>query len=555
MQFPKDLSLYPKCYEKMIWMFSGWKTHKCYAEYGIDGSLCSFRRYLSVVENHCPPLPSESVSYKLVETDTIAKIMLHMGILADPNINFGQRSSSGGPLGELLQWTDLIACLFLLGHNLYISTDKATLLQHVDLFPVGSPCPNDRQGVDLIITDIVGLRSFNSRKDFIMQHKCRIRLLDSFGTHVEFNYKSYFNAHQGDLGMKGKSRNPWGGNELKLLQYWTFFPHTPDNDFLGFAIHKSNTKPMFERNSRGRPVSLIYGKEKYMWSGSEAVINILKNLTEVHATVADAKDSSGMFSNVINHGFLNGSAVAALMKSSNIFFGLGFPLEGPAPLEAIAHGAVFINPKFIPPKSRRNTMFLHEKPTLREFTSQSPYLERFGKPHVYTVDFSNTSALENALMQAIKEKPDPFVPEEYTPEGMLIRVHVLISRDLCSNTSVWPPIHAFLPKLGVPDMSCEDVCHGSNFVCEPSFFSLINSATLMERTSISMMVFFSIAGCSPFQLANSTEPYAPFKCSLQSNTLMFSCASRPPAGRGVVRICPCRDYLLEQVAFCRNCVS
>uniref|UniRef100_A0A0K0D5L7 ANK_REP_REGION domain-containing protein n=1 Tax=Angiostrongylus cantonensis TaxID=6313 RepID=A0A0K0D5L7_ANGCA len=48
------------------------------------------------------------------------------------------------------------------------------------------------------------------------------------------------------------------------------------------------------------------------------------------------------------------------------------------------------------------------------------------------------------------------------------------------------------------------------------------------------MVFFSIAGCSPFQLANSTEPYAPFKCSLQSNTLMFSCASRPPAGRGVV---------------------
>ncbi|VDM55885.1 unnamed protein product [Angiostrongylus costaricensis] len=476
MQFPKDMSLYPKCYEKMIWMFSGWKTHKCYAEYGIDGSLCSFRRYLSVVENHCPPLPSESVSYKLVETDTIAKVMLHMGVLADPNINFGQRSNSGGPLGELLQWTDLIACLFL----------------HVDLFPVGSPCPNNRQGVDLIITDIVGLRSFNSRKDFIVQHKCRIRLLDSFGTHVEFNYKSYFNAHQSDLGMQGKSRNPWGGNELKLLQYWTFFPHTPDNDFLGFAIHKSNTKPMFERNSRGRPVSLIYGKEKYMWSGSEAVIDILKNLTEVHATVADAKDSSGMFSNVTNHGFLNGSAIAALMKSSNIFFGLGFPLEGPAPLEAIAYGAVFINPKFNPPKSRRNMMFLHEKPTLREFTSQLPYLERFGKPHVYTVDFSNTSALKNAIMQAIKEKPDPFVPEEYTPEGI---------------------------------------------------------------TFVSMMVFFSIAGCSPLQLVNSTEPYAPFKCSLQSNPLMFSCASRPPTGRGVVRICPCRDYLLEQVAFCRNCVS
>ncbi|KAJ1360741.1 mannosyl (alpha-1,6-)-glycoprotein beta-1,6-N-acetyl-glucosaminyltransferase [Parelaphostrongylus tenuis] len=73
MQFPKDMSLYPKCYEKMIWMFSGWKTHKCYADYGIDGTLCSFRRYLSLVENHCPPLPFESVSYRLVEAAQIAE--------------------------------------------------------------------------------------------------------------------------------------------------------------------------------------------------------------------------------------------------------------------------------------------------------------------------------------------------------------------------------------------------------------------------------------------------------------------------------------------------
>jgi alpha-1,3(6)-mannosylglycoprotein beta-1,6-N-acetyl-glucosaminyltransferase len=28
-----------------------------------------------------------------------------------------------------------------------------------------------------------------------------------------------------------------------------------------------------------------------------------------------------------------------------VFVGLGFPYEGPAPLEAIANGAAFINPK------------------------------------------------------------------------------------------------------------------------------------------------------------------------------------------------------------------
>ena len=32
-----------------------------------------------------------------------------------------------------------------------------------------------------------------------------------------------------------------------------------------------------------------------------------------------------------------------------MFVGLGFPYEGPAPLEAIADGCFFLNPKFSPP--------------------------------------------------------------------------------------------------------------------------------------------------------------------------------------------------------------
>lgn len=51
---------------------------------------------------------------------------------------------------------------------------------------------------------------------------------------------------------------------------------------------------------------------------------------------------------------------------SQLFMGLGFPYEGPAPLEAIANGCVFLQPKFNPPRSSLNHEFFRGKPTSRE---------------------------------------------------------------------------------------------------------------------------------------------------------------------------------------------
>ncbi|KAK6059422.1 hypothetical protein COOONC_02950, partial [Cooperia oncophora] len=63
MQFPEDMSLYPHCYEKIKWLRNGWMTHQCYADYGVNGSICSMRRYLSEVENHCPPLDDSGLNF------------------------------------------------------------------------------------------------------------------------------------------------------------------------------------------------------------------------------------------------------------------------------------------------------------------------------------------------------------------------------------------------------------------------------------------------------------------------------------------------------------
>lgn len=67
-----------------------------------------------------------------------------------------------------------------------------------------------------------------------------------------------------------------------------------------------------------------------------------------------------------------------------IFVGLGFPYEGPAPLEAIANGAVFLNPKFDPPHNSKNNKFFKGKPTQREVSAHRYFL--YVNPYIIYVE-------------------------------------------------------------------------------------------------------------------------------------------------------------------------
>ena len=63
---------------------------------------------------------------------------------------------------------------------------------------------------------------------------------------------------------------------------------------------------------------------------------------------------------------LQTSSFYFLSQQSRLFVGLGFPFEGPAPLEAIAQGCVFLNPKVNPPVDRDSSDFFQRKPTNRQ---------------------------------------------------------------------------------------------------------------------------------------------------------------------------------------------
>lgn len=57
------------------------------------------------------------------------RILLHLGVLTRAaGTSFAESASRGGPLGELVQWSDLIASLHALGHELVVTTELEDLL-------------------------------------------------------------------------------------------------------------------------------------------------------------------------------------------------------------------------------------------------------------------------------------------------------------------------------------------------------------------------------------------------------------------------------------------
>merc|ERR1712224_384306 len=98
-------------------------------------------------------------------TDTIKKrrkrrILLHMGLLTpEYGLNFGELSFSGGPLGELVQWADLIGILYVLGHDLTLSWNSARLSSVVK--PQWNECKHGRIA-DIMYTDLHGLSQLQS---------------------------------------------------------------------------------------------------------------------------------------------------------------------------------------------------------------------------------------------------------------------------------------------------------------------------------------------------------------------------------------------------------
>ncbi|XP_010784717.1 alpha-1,6-mannosylglycoprotein 6-beta-N-acetylglucosaminyltransferase B-like [Notothenia coriiceps] len=607
-EVPTDRA-YPVCAEKVEFLRARWQSDPCYAFYGVDGTTCSILTYLSQIEDFCPPrlgrnhsaLPWHQKNHSYTkkaeirttlsplhaairnnsgpavtfirsrvermserwkqaavrmrqssnQTDsTQMKVLLYPGALAG---SAGQRFEAlverGGPLGELVQWADLSASLTILGHNLTFSTSQQQLHSLIGAAPGRGSCPIQRPlTFDLIYTDYHGLAHLQGAMGLAFLHyQCRFRILDSFGTEPAFNLGSYARSH----GYK----TLWGSWGLQPLQYMTMFPHTPDNSFLGFVSEKpvkdvkeEELESDFNRKNR---IAVVYGKQDYMWKGKSEYVEVISEELETHATVYQPPGlTSNLPSFIRNHGLLTQEHFLRLLRGAKVFVGLGFPYEGPAPIEAIALGCVFLQPRFDPPHSSENNDFYKGKPTTRQISSQHPYAEKLiGKPHVWTVDVSNKTEVREAVRAILRTEVKPFTPREFTCEGMLERVRDYIAhQDFCSKSlPTWPPECALRVHLGPLGQSCESVCQRSSLVCEPALFYHLNTPAAFARLKI---------GCSSTrQEVNHLFPaYSPWgqQCGLQQDPLLFSCAGSDLSQR---RLCPCRAHLPGQVALSPDCLS
>ena len=338
----------------------------------------------------------------LLEKISRKRILLYLGLM---EIKMGEDALKGGPVGELVQWSNLIVCLLLLNYPLEIVVDQWSFNQLVN-----------SQEFDLIFTDLIGINRMSEA--LLFRIKCKLRILDSFGTEPEFNIRKY-----SDIPALWEK---WNFEDTR--QMLTLFPHTPDNSFLGFMIPTAQHKVQIKKK-----IAVIYGKERSyidFLKENRHVLKIVSEYLEIHTTMKEMPENLGF--PVVNHGVLAYDKLLELLSESLLFVGLGFPFNGPGPLDAIAEGCIFLQPRFSEGKNRWTDDFFKGKPTSLTYHSQHPYLEQFvGDPWVHTVDYANESVVrilvENIFKQHLSSsKSVGFMPHEFTAAGFLERVGVLV---------------------------------------------------------------------------------------------------------------------------------
>ncbi|KAL4657929.1 alpha-1,6-mannosylglycoprotein 6-beta-N-acetylglucosaminyltransferase B-like [Arapaima gigas] len=628
-EIPVD-PLYPECSHKMDWLRNFWTSDPCFVSYGVDGSNCSFLIYLSEVEDFCPPLSwrkriqskkdhiaeeKRPATFRVDVSALLAKlgekkeslkfmkrriqrlgpqwaaaarhldrqlgdqgreqkrILVHMGFLAiSSGDGFSSMVLKGGPLGEMVQWADILTALYILGHRVQVSVTIRHLQRILGKPYARRSCPaSGFLPFDLIYTDYHGLDQIEEYRGISLRtHKCRIRVIDTFGTEPAYNNKEY--------AFKHGYRSSWGHRKLDSKQYMTMFPHTPDNSFMGFVVDELNeTEKLDISRNKINNMTVVYGKEISMWERKEHFFKVLHRHMEIHGTVYSTDHPYVVPAFVHNHGLLSQKDLQQLLKKAKLFIGFGFPYEGPAPLEAVANGCIFLQPKFHPPHSSLNHIFFHGKPTSRELTSQHPYMEKhIGRPHVMTVNFSNLQEFEETIQEIMRTKVEPYLPFEYTCEGMLERVHAYIQhQDFCapidpfplatipspfillSNSErftwdpdvkappSWPPLRSLQALISQPGHSCITACEGIGMVCEPTFFRFINNKQAFDTLKVPCKVLEGEV--------NHIFPAVKRQllCSVQKDPRLFSCAG---LSAGYQRLCPCRDARHGQVALCQDCL-
>ena len=90
--------------------------------------------------------------------------------------------------------------------------------------------------------------------------------------------------------------------------------------------------------------------------------------------------------------------------------------------------------------------------------------------------------LSLSLVHTHTQSPPPYIPYEFTFEGLLERLAVYIeNQDFCAPGHQWPPKSTLVAKVSEQGESCKDLCYRHGMVCEPELFPFLNTMDALRR--------------------------------------------------------------------------
>jgi hypothetical protein len=281
--------------------------------------------------------------------------------------NMETYAMAGGPAGEFIIWGDFVTALAALGYQLTFVNKM------LDLWIYLKADPNK---YDIIVTDYDGLGTAENIGHFPLHH-CRYFLIDGFGTQEQFNSKRH----------------------LDLKRILTPYPFDGSNSAINLVTSLLPYHLWSERKMQG----VLWAKDPaFLADHLDTILFLTRHLkitlvTTFRSNIADrvavnALNTIKSYPNITFLPFLNRVQYLQLLSASMFLIGFGRPLDGPTPLEAMAHGCSFINPVFVTPFVHKN------KPTRYEYRSQHPFIERHvPEPHAFTIDIRNKTALTETV--------------------------------------------------------------------------------------------------------------------------------------------------------------
>lgn len=265
-----------------------------------------------------------------------------------------RKAASGASMGELVFYNTILRGLKLNGILYDFAKDCAEFKK---LY-------NDTKTYDIIITDTYSIPAI---EDYIAKERCKFRIIDYWGTPPSQNHL-----------------------KLHLWQFWTPFDFQhPSNYMVGNIIDKGSIS--LAKKWQG----LVWGKEPRYFQAKWHIIHRIAAFVPLILTAKDLSRQVTMPSNVTNLGIVSEKVRSQLLAESLFIIGLGDPVLGATPLEAIASGAAYINPQYDAKKS----LWQNNKYAC---TSQHTFAEKLGPPFVYNYREGDAESALHAVTLAVQ---------------------------------------------------------------------------------------------------------------------------------------------------------